>query len=92
MHTEITINAPVDRVSGYAGDPSNAPEWYANIQSIDRITRPPAEAGSQMAFVAKFFGREFYYTYEIIELTSDRLVMSTAQGPFPIVTSYSLDR
>ena len=89
VQTEITIRASVDRVAGYAGDPSNAPEWYANIKSIEWVTQPPAKAGSQMAFVAKFLRRELRYTYEIVELTSDRLVMRTAQGPFPMETTYT---
>jgi hypothetical protein len=32
--TEIVIDRPPDGVAGYAGDPSNAPEWYANIKSV----------------------------------------------------------
>src|SRR3954447_16195132 len=33
--TEITIARPVDIVAPYAADPSHAPEWYANIESIE---------------------------------------------------------
>jgi hypothetical protein len=29
--TEIVIDRPRDRVALYAGNPSNAPEWYVNI-------------------------------------------------------------
>lgn len=39
--TEVVIDAPVDRVAGFAGDPSNAPQWYVNIESVEweRSTR-----------------------------------------------------
>jgi len=42
-----------------------------------------------MDFVATFLGRRLAYTYEVVEQTpSERLVMRTAQGPFPMETTY----
>jgi uncharacterized membrane protein len=87
--TEIVIDRPVPVVAEYAGDPSNAPEWYQNIESIEWRTDPPVAIGSRMDFVAHFLGRRLAYTYEVIELVPlERLVMRTAQGPFPMETSY----
>ena len=89
MVTEVVIERPVDVVAAYVGDPSNAPEWYANIESVDWQTEPPVEVGSRMDFVAHFLGRRLAYTYEVAELVPGRrLVMRTAQGPFPMETSY----
>jgi len=88
--TEITISRPADVVAAYAGDPSNAPEWYANISSIRWETEPPLRAGSRVAFTAQFLGRRLAYTYEITEfVAARRLVMRTAQGPFPMETTYA---
>jgi hypothetical protein len=93
MPVDITVETVIDRsvadVAAYAGDPSNAPEWYANIQSVDWRTEPPVAVGSTMDFVATFLGRRLAYTYEVVDLVAgERLVMRTAQGPFPMETTY----
>jgi uncharacterized membrane protein len=88
--TETTIDRPVDVVSAYAGDPSNAPEWYVNIESATWRTEPPVRVGSQVEFTARFLGRRLTYTYEVVELVpGERLVMRTAEGPFPMETTYT---
>ncbi len=88
--TEIVINRPRDVVAVYAANPTNAPEWYVNIDSVEWKTAPPVQVGSRMAFVARFLGRRLAYTYEIIDLVpGERLVMRTAQGPFPMETTYT---
>src|SRR3954462_753252 len=90
VSTEILIDRPVEATATYAADPSNAPEWYANIDSVEWKTDPPLRPGSKLAFRAKFPGRRLEYTYEIAELVpGERLVMRTHEGPFPMETSYT---
>ena len=87
--TEAVIDRPVAEVAAYAGDPANAPEWYANISSVKWRTEPPLRVGSQLDFVASFLGRTLEYTYEFVALEPGRrLVMRTQQGPFPMETTY----
>lgn len=87
--TEIVIGRPCDEVATYAGDPSNAPRWYANIASVRWQTPPPVGVGSRLDFVARFLGRTLAYTYEVLEHGPHRMVMRTAQGPFPMETTYT---
>src|SRR4051812_45196418 len=88
--TETVIRRPLAEVAAFAGDPTHAPEWYVNIDSVEWRTPPPVTVGSRMAFVARFLGRRLAYTYEVTEWVPDqRLVMRTADGPFPMETTYS---
>ena len=88
--TEIDIDRPRADVAAYASDPDNATAWYDNIKSIEWKSPKPATVGSRMAFVATFLGRRLAYTYEVKEIVAgSRFVMSTAEGPFPMETTYS---
>ena len=88
--TETVIRRPRDQVADYAADPGNAPEWYASIQAVEWRTAPEVSVGSRMDFVATFLRRRLAYTYEIVEFVpGERLVMRTAQGPFPMETTYT---
>jgi uncharacterized membrane protein len=90
VQTDVVISAPVDRVAAYAGDPGNAPEWYANIRSVEWKTPPPLALRSEVAFVASFLGRRLAYTYQVVDwVPGERLVMRTAEGPFPMETTYT---
>jgi uncharacterized membrane protein len=88
--TDVVIDRPLPAVAAYVADPTNAPEWYENIRSVNWETPPPLAEGSRIAFVASFLGRRLAYTYEIVEWApGERLVMRTAQGPFPMETTYT---
>ena len=90
VQVETEIARAVAEVAAYAGDPTNAPAWYVNIREVSWQTEPPVREGSRMDFVAQFLGRRLAYTYEVVELVAgERLVMRTADGPFPMETTYT---
>jgi hypothetical protein len=67
-------------------DPDNATAWYENIKAVE--PRSPQE----VAFTAEFLGRRLTYVYEIVEeVPGARLAMRTAEGPFPMETTYTFD-
>jgi uncharacterized membrane protein len=87
--SETVIDRPVSEVAAFAAEPENAPRWYRNIKSVEALTPAPLRVRSRMAFVAEFLGRRLSYTYEVVELDPLRkLVMRTAEGPFPMETTY----
>ncbi|WP_411734478.1 SRPBCC family protein [Paeniglutamicibacter sp.] len=87
---EIVIQRPRAAVAGFAADPENTPKWYANIGSAIHRGGPPLGVGTLVDFGARFMGRELNYTYEFVQwVPGSKLVMRTAQGPFPMQTSYT---
>jgi uncharacterized protein YndB with AHSA1/START domain len=93
VEVEAVIPFPPEEVAAYAGDPTNAPQWYANIKSVNWRTPPPTALGSSMDFEAWFLGRRLGYTYEVVDLEPGRrLVMRTADGPFPMETTYTWEQ
>jgi uncharacterized membrane protein len=89
VRTEIEISRPRAEVAEYAADPDNATTWYENIESVEWCSPKPLAVGSRLAFAAQFLGRRLSYVYEVQELVpGERFVMSTAEGPFPMETTY----
>ena len=88
--TETVIARPRPAVAAFASDPENAPAWYVNIKSARWKNEPPLRIGSQFEFVAHFLGKRLAYTYEVADyIPHERLVMRTAEGPFPMETTYT---
>jgi len=90
VSTDIVIRRPAREVAAFASNPDNAPRWYVNIKSVEWKTPPPLTIGSMIAFVAHFLGRRLAYTYEVVDVVpNERFVMRTAEGPFPMETTYT---
>jgi hypothetical protein len=88
----IQIDRPRSEVAAYASDPDNATAWYLNIKAAEWRSPKPLVVGSRIAFVARFLGRSLEYTYEVrVLVPGERFVQSTAEGPFPMETTYTWD-
>lgn len=88
--TEIDIAKPRAEVAAFAADPNNATAWYENIRRIAWKTPKGLTPGSRIEFEAGFLGRTLTYIYEVREHSPGaRFVMATAEGPFPMETTYT---
>jgi len=93
VKTNILIHKPLEEVVNFSAAPDNAPLWYKNIDSSQWTVGQSLEVGNQIAFHAKFLGRDLAYTYEIKEfIPMKKLVMETANGPFPMMTIYEWEK
>jgi len=90
VQTEVEIGRPRDEVAAFAADPENATAWYEQIERVEWKGDRRLAVGARIAFVARFLGRRLAYTYEIAAVEPGaRLVMKTADGPFPMETTYT---
>ena len=90
VETTIEIDRPRAEVAAFAADPDNVHAWYKNIKRVEWLTERPLQVGTRLAFAAEFLGRRMAYTYEVVEHEpGERLVMRTADGPFPMETTYT---
>ncbi|MFC5380596.1 SRPBCC family protein [Aquipuribacter nitratireducens] len=88
--SEVVVARPRPVVADFAVDPASVTRWYARIRDVRHLTPAPLEVGSRLAFVAHFLGRTLEYTYEVVEwVPHERFVMRTADGPFPMETTYT---
>lgn len=88
--TAVEIARPREVVAAYAADPDHVRDWYANIDRVTWETEKPLTIGTRLAFVARFLGRTISYTYEVTDFVpGERLVMATAEGSFPMETTYN---
>jgi len=88
--SDIVIARPRHEVAEFAVDPDRIPLWYVNIRSIEWRSEPPLRVGTRLAFAAEFLRRRLEYVYEVVEhVPAERFVMRTAEGPFPMETTYT---
>jgi uncharacterized membrane protein len=89
VETSIEIARTRAEVAAFAADPDNVHRWYRNIKRVEWLTDRPLQVGTRLAFAAEFLGRRMAYTYEVtVHEPGERLVMRTADGPFPMETTY----
>jgi len=91
VRAEVRIERPRAEVARYMFDPKNDAEWTIGVVECRPLDPGPLSVGSRVERVAKFLGRRFAYTYEVIAIEPERAVEMTVTQPFPMHIRYELE-
>jgi uncharacterized protein YndB with AHSA1/START domain len=75
----ITINAPVEKIFGYIGEPTNLPEVWPSMVEAKDVQRLP-NGGTSFRWVYKMAGVRFEGTSEDTEYVANQRVVSETKG------------
>jgi carbon monoxide dehydrogenase subunit G len=75
FESSIDINAPVERVWALIDKLEEWPQWMPSIKKIERISKGPLTAGSQLSVTAKVSGLTVTLLMTITEFVPERSVV-----------------
>ena len=80
----IHISRPRDEVFTYVADARNRPRWDESVESEELTSPEPIGVGSTIRTRMRSMGREYEYTWKIVEHDPpDGMVVESTSGPFP---------
>jgi uncharacterized membrane protein len=81
---EILVSRPLDEVFAFVGDVRNRPRWDESVDSEELTSPEPIGVGSTVRTRLRSMGREYQYTWEIVEHDPpNRMRVESTSGPFP---------
>jgi carbon monoxide dehydrogenase subunit G len=75
FESSIDINAPVEKVWALIDKLEEWPQWMPSIKKIERVSKGPLTAGSQLSVTAKVSGLTVTLLMTIIEFVPERTVV-----------------
>ena len=87
----ITINAPVEKVFDYIGDPTNMPEFWPSLMEIKDVQRLP-NGGTTNRWVYKMAGLRLEGTSEDIERVSNQRLVSQQKGGIDSTQTWTFEQ
>jgi carbon monoxide dehydrogenase subunit G len=75
FESSIDINAPVEKVWALIDKLEEWPQWMPSIKKIERVSKGPLTAGSQLSITAKVSGLTVTLLMTIIEFVPERTVV-----------------
>ena len=87
----VLIARPADEVFAFTSDARNRPRWDDSVDSEELTSAEPIGVGSTVRTTMRSMGREYVYTWEIVEHEppTHQKIESTS-GPFPTTLEYEL--
>ena len=90
IQTEVVIQRPRDEVAAFMFDPKNDAIWTTGVVECRPLQDGPLRAGARVERVTKFLGRQFGYTYEVVDADERGFVEMKVEQPFPMRIRYEL--
>jgi carbon monoxide dehydrogenase subunit G len=75
FESSIDINAPVEKVWALIDKLEQWPQWTPSIKKIERVSKGPLTAGSQLSVTAKVSGLTITLLMTITEFVPERTVV-----------------
>ena len=91
VQAELLIARPRAEVAAFMFDPANDAAWIGGVREARALTDGPLQQGSRVERVARFLGRRFSYTTEVLAYEPERMVEMRATRPFEIQVRYELE-
>jgi len=80
VSTEIIINLPKEKVTEFALDPANVPDWCTHIKSVEWDHDAPLRAGAKLVFNEQIMRRPYKQVYEVVEIIPGQKVIMKSQS------------
>jgi uncharacterized membrane protein len=89
---DVLISRPLDEVFAFVSDVRNRPRWDNSVDSEELTYPEPIEVGTTARTRLRSMGREYQYTWEIVEYEPPtRMRVESTSGPFPTTLAFEFD-
>ncbi len=87
----VLISRPIEDVFAFVEDARNRPRWDDSVDSEELTSPEPIGVGTTVRTTLRSMGREYVYTWEIVEHEPPRRQrIESTSGPFPTTLVYEL--
>jgi carbon monoxide dehydrogenase subunit G len=87
----VLISRPVEEVFAFVEDARNRPRWDDSVDSEELTSPEPIGVGTTVRTKLRSMGREYVYTWEVVEHRSpSQMTIESTSGPFPTTLAYTL--
>ena len=89
---EVYIARPLDEVFAFVADVRNRPSWDDSVDSEELTSPEPIGVSSTVRTRLRSMGREYEYTWEIVDHEPSRhMKVESTSGPFPTTLDFRFD-
>jgi uncharacterized membrane protein len=85
----VLISRPLDEVFEFVADVRNRPRWDDSVDSEELTSPEPIGVGSTVRTKLRSMGKDYEYTWEIVEHEPPRrMKVESTSGPFPTTLEF----